>query len=91
MLRVLLLLSLLARSPRLVGNFDSTPRRAINKSITVCEILKRRVVGLHQLAEIGSIDFRDVWEPLEAGLNRLETTRHVSVVGALLSACAGTS
>ncbi|KAK9791170.1 hypothetical protein WJX73_004977 [Symbiochloris irregularis] len=59
--------------------------RAINKSITVAEIVKRRISGLHQNAEIGSIDIRDVWEPLEEGLNRLETTRHVSVISITLS------
>ena len=54
--------------------------RAINKSVTICEIIKRRILGLHQNAEIGSVDITDTWEPLEEGLSRLETTCHVSVV-----------
>lgn len=37
-------------------------------------------MGLHQNCEIGSVDLTDTWEPLEEGLSRVETTRHVSVV-----------
>ena len=49
------------------------------------EIVKRRILGLHQDTEIGSVDITDTWEPLEEGLNRLETTRHVSVITITLS------
>ena len=49
------------------------------------EIIKRRIMGLHQDTEIGSVDITDTWEPLEEGLNRLETTRHVSVITITLS------
>jgi hypothetical protein len=49
------------------------------------EIVKRRILGLHQDTEIGSVDITDTWEPLEKGLNRLETTRHVSVITITLS------
>lgn len=49
------------------------------------EIVKRRILGLHQNTEIGSVDITDTWEPLEEGLNRLETTRHVSVITITLS------
>ncbi len=31
------------------------------------------------------MDITDTWEPLEEGLNRLETTRHVSVITITLS------
>ncbi|EFJ26390.1 hypothetical protein SELMODRAFT_172788 [Selaginella moellendorffii] len=59
--------------------------RAINKTVTIAEIIKRRVAGLHQITTIGSADFTDTWEPLEEGLVPLETTRHVSMISITLS------
>ncbi|KAL5066419.1 hypothetical protein RYX36_028156 [Vicia faba] len=50
--------------------------RAINKTVTITELIKRRIVGLHQNTVIGSTDITDTWEPLEEGLLPLETTRH---------------
>ena len=54
-------------------------------SFCAAEIVKRRILGLHQDTKIGSVDITDTWEPLEEGLNRLETTRHVSVITITLS------
>lgn len=59
--------------------------RAINKTVSLAEILKRRIGGLHQNTEIGSVDITDTWEPKEEGLNTLELTRHVSVITITLS------
>jgi len=59
--------------------------RAINKTVTIAEIIKRRIPGLHQLSEISSTDITDVYEPLEEGLDRLETVRHVSSIIITLS------
>nr|XP_025880675.1 ribonuclease P protein subunit p25 isoform X1 [Oryza sativa Japonica Group] len=59
--------------------------RAINKTVAIVELLKRRIVGLHQNTSIESIDITDTWEPLEEGLNTLETTRHVSLITITLS------
>ena len=59
--------------------------RAINKTVTIAEIIKRRIPKLHQLTEIGSVNITDTWEPLEEGLNTLETIRHVSVISIVLS------
>ncbi|XP_020570858.1 heterogeneous nuclear ribonucleoprotein A1, A2/B1 homolog [Phalaenopsis equestris] len=59
--------------------------RAINKTVMIVELIKRRVVGLHQNTEIGSTDITDTWEPLEEGLLPLETTRHVSMITITLS------
>ncbi|XP_031406349.1 H/ACA ribonucleoprotein complex subunit GAR1-like isoform X1 [Punica granatum] len=59
--------------------------RAINKTVTIVELIKRRIVGLHQITSIGSIDITDTWEPLEEGLVTLETTRHVSMITITLS------
>eukprot|EP00232_Nephroselmis_pyriformis_P015758 CAMPEP_0182876792 /NCGR_PEP_ID=MMETSP0034_2-20130328/14352_1 /TAXON_ID=156128 /ORGANISM="Nephroselmis pyriformis, Strain CCMP717" /LENGTH=195 /DNA_ID=CAMNT_0025009597 /DNA_START=8 /DNA_END=592 /DNA_ORIENTATION=+ len=59
--------------------------RAISKAVTIAEILKRRVAGLHQLTELGSVNMVDTWEPLEEGLKTVETTRHVSMITITLS------
>ncbi|XP_073146092.1 uncharacterized protein [Henckelia pumila] len=42
--------------------------RAINKTVTIVELIKRRIVGLHQIIAIQSVDIIDTWEPLEEGL-----------------------
>ncbi|XP_040369210.1 probable serine/threonine-protein kinase PIX7 [Rosa chinensis] len=42
--------------------------RAINKTVSIVELIKRRIVGLHQYTTIGSTDITDTWEPLEEGL-----------------------
>jgi DNA-binding protein Alba len=59
--------------------------RAINKTVTIAEIIKRRIAGLYQITKIDSTDITDVWEPLEEGLDRVETTRHVSSIQITLS------
>ncbi|GAV90938.1 Alba domain-containing protein [Cephalotus follicularis] len=59
--------------------------RAINKTVMIAELIKRRIFGLHQNTTIGSTDITDMWEPLEEGLLPLETTRHVSVITIMLS------
>ncbi|KAL9261473.1 DNA/RNA-binding protein ALBA1-like protein [Drosera capensis] len=59
--------------------------RAINKTVTIVELIKRRIAGLHQITSIGSTDITDTWEPLEEGLLPLETTRHVSMITIALS------
>eukprot|EP00624_Nannochloropsis_granulata_P003778 evm.model.NODE_29012_length_14612_cov_34.308582.2 len=59
--------------------------RAIHKALAVAEILKRRVPGLHQRTEIGSLPFKEVWAPLEEGLNRVESTRYISSILITLS------
>ncbi|GLT32115.1 hypothetical protein SLA2020_068040 [Shorea laevis] len=59
--------------------------RAINKTVMIAELIKRRIVGLHQNTSISSTNITDTWEPLEEGLLPLETTRHVSVITIILS------
>ncbi|XP_027092288.1 uncharacterized protein LOC113748941 [Coffea eugenioides] len=59
--------------------------RAINKTVTIVELIKRRIVGLHQITSITSTDINDTWEPLEEGLLPLQTTRHVSMITITLS------
>ncbi|TYJ08264.1 hypothetical protein E1A91_A11G062500v1 [Gossypium mustelinum] len=59
--------------------------RAINKTVMIAELIKRRVADLHQITSIGSTDITDMWEPLEEGLLPLEITRHVSMITVTLS------
>ncbi|XP_059281705.1 uncharacterized protein LOC132035441 isoform X2 [Lycium ferocissimum] len=59
--------------------------RAISKTVMIAELIKRKIVGLHQITSIGSTDITDTWEPLEEGLLPLETTRHVSIITIILS------
>eukprot|EP00253_Pinus_taeda_P033114 PITA_33114 len=49
--------------------------RAIRKTVTIAEMIKRRFPGLHQNTEIGSGDINTIWEPLEEDLSTLEMTR----------------
>ncbi|VAH93434.1 unnamed protein product [Triticum turgidum subsp. durum] len=42
--------------------------RAINKTVMVAELIKRRVAGLHQNTSIESVGITYTWEPLEEGL-----------------------
>ncbi|XP_039064384.1 keratin, type II cytoskeletal 1-like [Hibiscus syriacus] len=59
--------------------------RAINKTVMIAELIKRRIADLHQITSIGSTDITDMWEPLEEGLLPLEITRHVSMITVTLS------
>uniref|UniRef100_A0A1J3EVW7 Ribonuclease P protein subunit p25-like protein n=1 Tax=Noccaea caerulescens TaxID=107243 RepID=A0A1J3EVW7_NOCCA len=59
--------------------------RAINKSVTIVELIKRRIPALHQTTSIGSTDITDTWEPKEEGLLPIETTRLVSMITITLS------
>ncbi|KAM0909815.1 hypothetical protein ACQ4PT_014544 [Festuca glaucescens] len=59
--------------------------RAINKTVDIVELLKRRIAGLIQNTSIESIGITDTWEPLEEGLVPLETTRRVSLISITLS------
>jgi len=44
--------------------------KAINKSVTIAEIMKRRVAGLHQITEISSTQITETFEPNYEGLER---------------------
>eukprot|EP00588_Corethron_pennatum_P000318 CAMPEP_0194282876 /NCGR_PEP_ID=MMETSP0169-20130528/24132_1 /TAXON_ID=218684 /ORGANISM="Corethron pennatum, Strain L29A3" /LENGTH=198 /DNA_ID=CAMNT_0039028337 /DNA_START=245 /DNA_END=841 /DNA_ORIENTATION=+ len=58
--------------------------RAVNKSVTIAEIIKRKT-PLHQITSINSCELVDVFEPLEEGLDRVESRRYVSCMTILLS------
>jgi hypothetical protein len=58
---------------------------AISKITTIAEIIKYRVKGLHQVNNIGTQEFQDIYEPLEEGLDQLVFTRKVTTLTILLT------
>uniref|UniRef100_M4CAK1 DNA/RNA-binding protein Alba-like domain-containing protein n=1 Tax=Brassica campestris TaxID=3711 RepID=M4CAK1_BRACM len=59
--------------------------QAISKTVTISEILKSKVSGLHQDVNISSMSITDVFEPIEEGLLPVEVIRHVSMISITLS------
>jgi len=58
--------------------------RAVNKAVTIAEILKRKA-PLHQITELSSVELMDIYEPLEEGLDVVESKRYVSCMTITLS------
>lgn len=58
--------------------------RAINKAVTIAEILKRKM-PLHQITSLSSCEMIDVFEPLEEGLDTVTSRRYVSCMKIVLS------
>ena len=58
--------------------------RAINKAVTIAEILKRKM-PLHQVNCLSSTEIVDVFEPIEEGLDVVESKRYVSCMTITLS------
>jgi ribonucleases P/MRP protein subunit RPP25 len=58
--------------------------RAINKAVTIAEILKRKM-PLHQWNVLSSLEMIDVFEPVEEGLDVVESRRYVSCLTIILS------
>jgi DNA-binding protein len=58
--------------------------RAINKAVTIAEILKRKL-PLHQINSLTSVEMVDVYEPLEEGLDVVTSRRYVSCMTITLS------
>ncbi len=58
--------------------------RAINKAVTIAEILKRKM-PLHQITSLSSVEMIDVFEPLEEGLDIVTSKRYVSCMKITLS------
>lgn len=61
--------------------------KAIFNAVSVVEVLKRRVVGLHQLTEIASEEVNDTYEPInkEVGVENVTLTHRVSKIIVTLS------
>lgn len=58
--------------------------RAINKVVTIAEILKRKM-KLHQWNTLSSVEMVDIYEPVEEGLDVVESRRYVSCMTITLS------
>jgi ribonuclease P/MRP protein subunit RPP25 len=58
---------------------------AISKITTIAEIIKYRVKGLHQVNNIGTQEFEDIYEPIEEGLDKLIFSRKVTSLTILLT------
>lgn len=58
---------------------------AITKSVTIAEIVKHRVKGLHQVNEISTIVIDDEYEPLEEGLDKMTVSRKLTCLQIILS------
>uniref|UniRef100_A0A7S3DT23 DNA/RNA-binding protein Alba-like domain-containing protein n=1 Tax=Entomoneis paludosa TaxID=265537 RepID=A0A7S3DT23_9STRA len=58
--------------------------RAINKAVTIAEILKRKM-PLHQWNNLSSVEMIDVYEPVEEGLDVVTSRRYVSCMQITLS------
>ena len=59
--------------------------KAINKGITIAEIVKHRVEGLHQITELDSNEITEEFETTEEGLPNIEKKRTVSSISITLS------
>ncbi|EEC45182.1 hypothetical protein PHATRDRAFT_54956 [Phaeodactylum tricornutum CCAP 1055/1] len=58
--------------------------KAINKAVTIAEILKRKMF-LHQINSLSSVEMIDVYEPVEEGLDLVTNRRFVSCMKIILS------
>jgi hypothetical protein len=58
--------------------------RAINKAVTIAEIIKRKL-PVHQLNQLASVEMIDVYTPLEEGLDQVTSRRFVSCIKITLS------
>lgn len=58
--------------------------RAVNKAVTIAEILKRKA-QFHQITSLSSVEIVDIYDPIEEGLDRVESKRYVSCINIVLS------
>ncbi|XP_066966459.1 ribonuclease P protein subunit p25-like protein [Macrobrachium rosenbergii] len=58
---------------------------AVSKVVSMAEIVKKRVKGLHQVTQLSYKRVDEYWEPKLEGLDRLKVTREVPAVAILLS------
>lgn len=58
--------------------------KAINKAVTIAEILKRKM-PLHQITTLSSCEVVNVYEPLEEGLDQVVNQHYVSCLTITLS------
>ncbi|XP_036258421.1 ribonuclease P protein subunit p25-like protein [Molothrus aeneus] len=61
--------------------------KAVSKTITCVEIMKRRLKELHQITKVLFRQIEEIWEPIvpEAGLDALTVKRNIPAICVLLS------
>ncbi|XP_032888211.1 ribonuclease P protein subunit p25-like protein [Amblyraja radiata] len=61
--------------------------KAVSKTISCVEIMKRRIKGLHQITKLFYKQVEELWEPIvsEAGLDSLTVKRNIPAICILLS------
>ncbi|XP_053386134.1 ribonuclease P protein subunit p25-like [Mercenaria mercenaria] len=59
--------------------------KAITKTVSCAEIMKRKIKGLHQITEIRKRRVEEYWEPKIEGLERLKVNRDIPAISILLS------
>merc|ERR1712013_140399 len=52
--------------------------RAMGHVVSCVELIKRIVPGLHQMTELETVEFKDVYEPTEEGLKEVSVSRYVT-------------
>lgn len=58
---------------------------ALGKAVTLAEIIKRRIKGLHQICNIGTTEVVDVYEPKSGEGENIEQKRNLSFIEITLS------
>eukprot|EP00922_Rhytidocystis_sp_ex-Travisia-forbesii_P028003 GHVS01041105.1.p1 GENE.GHVS01041105.1~~GHVS01041105.1.p1 ORF type:complete len:217 (+),score=36.62 GHVS01041105.1:68-718(+) len=71
-------------SPAVVGYFKSVSffgvGRAMTNAITAAEMVKRKMPELHQTGRVSTMEVKDIYEPLEEGLDMVEQTRSAATL-----------
>ena len=58
---------------------------AIGKAVNLAEVARRRFKGIHQIAEISTIEIEDEYEPLEEGLDVVKLKRRLTTLNITLT------
>eukprot|EP00922_Rhytidocystis_sp_ex-Travisia-forbesii_P027998 GHVS01041100.1.p1 GENE.GHVS01041100.1~~GHVS01041100.1.p1 ORF type:complete len:336 (+),score=39.83 GHVS01041100.1:64-1071(+) len=71
-------------SPSVVGYFKSVSffgvGRAMTNAITAAEMVKMKMPELHQTCHVSTMEVKDIYEPLEEGLDVMEQTRNAATL-----------
>lgn len=57
----------------------------ISKCTSVADLVRRRIKGLHEIVEFGSIEITDTYEPIEEGLDEVTLKRKIPFISIKLS------
>ena len=58
---------------------------AIGKAVNLAEVARRRFKGIHQIAEISTIEIEDEYEPIEEGLDVVKLKRRLTTLNITLT------